>query len=363
MIELDVAIDGRPLVGRRTGIGVHTAEIASRLRTAPRPLIASHTKIDDASAIEDCRFVARGPGPGVLWQQTVLPRIAAGADVLWGPHGTLPLALDIPSVVTVHDLTSITMPFAHRLRTIASFNTLIAPSLTKADRIVCVSRDTADAIVRGFAVDRARVHVVHNGVDPYWAGDDATALPFDLTPGSYVFYLGTIEPRKGIDVLIDAWSALSAPRPRLVLSGAEGWRMRRVLSRIEASPLRSEIIISGYLPRAIVRQLLRHAAMFVYPSLYEGFGLPPLEAMAAGSPVIVSDGGALPEIAGPGAVVVRRGDPASLQSAMKRLLQDHAWRDALRARGREHARLFSWDDAAHAMEEILLAAAQREMTK
>ncbi|HEY8712235.1 MAG TPA: hypothetical protein VIM68_05145, partial [Thermoanaerobaculia bacterium] len=133
MQSLNVVIDGRPLVGNRTGIGVHTAEIARRLPFDPPPLIASHASIDDRDGIERCRFRVDRYPLGVLWQQLALPRI--DGDVVWGPHGTLPVALRKPSVVTLHDFTSISMPGRHELSTILSFNLFIGRSLEMANRV------------------------------------------------------------------------------------------------------------------------------------------------------------------------------------------------------------------------------------
>lgn len=358
--DLRVVVDGRALVGQRTGIGVHTAEIGSRLDISPPLLVASHSPIEDRSGLEHCRFLSPRLSPGVLWQQTVLPRLASReADVLWGPHGTLPLALRIPAVVTIHDLTSLTLPLAHRLKTVLSFNTFIGRSLEKAAAIACVSRTTADEVVRGFGIDAAKIHVVRNGVDPFWF-EHASAppdLPFDLEEGSYILFLGTIEPRKGVDTLIDAWTLLPRPRPRLVICGGEGWGVKHILRAVESHRDRAEIIITGYLPRDVVRELLRRAAVFVYPSLYEGFGMPPLEAMAAGAPVIVTDGGALPETVGDAALVVSRSRPEALKAAMQQVLADRVLGEELRERGRDHARTFSWARAAEAMQQILVRAA------
>ena len=358
--QLRVVIDGRALVGRRTGIGVHTAEIARRLPFDPAPLIAAHTEIEDRKGIEACRFSASGPGPGVLWQQLVLPRIARReGDVLWGPHGTLPLSAGVPGVISMHDLTSITMPLAHRLKTVLSFNSFIGASLRQASAIACVSRVTADEVMRGFGIEASRIHIVYNGVDSFWSEPDADPkLPFDLQPERYVLFVGTIEPRKGVDVLVRAWHELSVPRPRLVICGSEGWGVRSTFRLIERSAQRGEIIVTGYLERAVVRALLRHCAAFVYPSLHEGFGMPPLEAMAAGAPVIVSDGGALPEIAGAGAITVPKGDPMTLARAMRRVLGEPSLRSELRRKGARHAAGFDWDEPARRMADLLESAAR-----
>ena len=183
---MNLLIDARPLVGPRTGIGVHTAEIARRLTISPLPLFVSHAPIDNRDGIERCRFRADPAAFGVFWQQILLPGIAADerADVVWGPHGTIPLALRAPAVVSLHDFTSITMPGRHRLKTILSFNLFIGPSLERAARIAAVSRATADEAMRGFGISASRITIVPNGVDelfqPAGPNADRGALPPEL---------------------------------------------------------------------------------------------------------------------------------------------------------------------------------------
>ena len=328
---MNVLIDGRPLVGNRTGIGVHTAEIAGRLRGIP--LIASHAVIENRQALEHCAFRVDHSPLGVLWQQTILPEIEA--EVLWGPHGTLPWTWKKRSVATVHDFTSITMPGRHRLKTILSFNLFIGQSLETATRVACVSRAVADEAMRGFGVSAEKIEIVPNGVDGFFS-------PGGIE-GDYVLFTGTLEPRKGIDDLFDAWSSLPSPRPRLLLAGDPGWRTR--------IPDGAEVL--GYVPRERLRDLYRGARAFVYPSRYEGFGIPPLEAMACGAPVIATRTGAIPEFAGDAAVLVDPGDREGLRSALRRVLGDPELRRELRARGPERARLYTWDRSAALMAELL----------
>jgi glycosyltransferase involved in cell wall biosynthesis len=332
-VQLEVIIDGRPLVGHRTGIGVHTAEIAQRLDVTPPPLIASHAPIDDVSGIEHCRFRVDRAINGIAWQQLVLPRI--DGDVLWGPHGTIPIALKKPSVVTIHDFTSITMPGRHRLKTIVSYNLFIGRSLERASRVACVSRAIADEAMHGFGVDRAKIEIVPNGVDEFFSpgGEE----------GDYLLFAGTIEPRKGVDDLIAAWRSLPAPRPRLVLCGDRGWGV----------DVPDDVEVTGYVTRERLRELYRGAMAFVYPSRYEGFGIPPLEAMACGAPVIATRTGAIPEYAGDAALLV---DRSELRDAIARLLRDAGLRRELRTRGPERAKLYRWDRSAALMRELLRCA-------
>ena len=162
--SLRVVVDARPLVGNRTGIGVHTAELASRLPFEPRPLLASHAAIRDRSGLEDLPVDVTHRRLGLVWQQRDLPAVARRyeADLVWGPHGTLPVSLATPAVVSIHDFTSITMPMRHELRTVLSFNPLIGPSLGRAKGVAAVSRRTADTAMRVFGVPAHRIELLES---------------------------------------------------------------------------------------------------------------------------------------------------------------------------------------------------------
>lgn len=349
-----LVVDGRPLVGERTGIGVHTAEIVSRLEGFD-VVIGSHAPIADTSGIESSRFRVDRYPLGVLWQQFGLPRVAREekAEVLWGPHGTLPWTVKLPAVITIHDLTSIHMAHHHRLKTLLSFNPMIHHSVETAAAIVAVSRHTADALVRGFDVRAERIEVIPNGVSEFFSpgeGDDSIGA-------SYILYAGALEPRKGIGDLIEAWSGLKS-RPKLVLAGAAGWKNASIHRRAARWIETGEIVVTGYVSRERLRALYRGATLFVYPSHFEGFGIPVLEAMACGAPVVTTSGGALPEIADNAAIVVPPADPESLQHAIHTLLTSRGQWEELRARGLERVKQFSWDTSAARFSEVLNRAAE-----
>jgi glycosyltransferase involved in cell wall biosynthesis len=338
-LELRVMVDGRPLVPARSGIGVHTAEIAGRLDVTPPPLIASHAEIHNKQGIERCRFrVDRAPN-GILWQQLVLPRIA-DADVLWGPHGTIPLTLRIPAVVTLHDFSSITMPGRHLLKTVLSFDLFISKSLDRARRIAAVSRTIAEEAVRWFGVPRRLIEIVPNGVDDFFQPGEAS--------GDFILFVGTLEPRKGIDDLVAVWDSLPEPRPPLMICGNPGWRVR----------VPSGVDVTGWVDRERLRTLYQQARIFVYPSRYEGFGIPPLEAMACGAPVIATRTGAIPDYAEGAALLIDPGDRQALRQSILRLLGDDPLRSDLRARGIERSKQFRWDRSAKLMTALLAEAAR-----
>jgi glycosyltransferase involved in cell wall biosynthesis len=361
MPRVNLVIDARPLVGSRTGIGVHTAEIARRLAIAPPPLLASHAPIENRDGLERCRFRVDESTLGVFWQQIKLPRIAAEerAAVVWGPHGTLPLTLRAPAVVTLHDFTSITMPGRHRLKTILSFNLFIGPSLERAAGIAAVSRATADEAMRGFGLAASRITIVPNGVDelfrPADSATDRDSLPEKLRTTPYLLFVGTIEPRKGVDDLLDVWESLPRPRPRLALCGARGWKSEVLLARARKLP---DVVLTGFADKPLLLALYQHALAFVYPSHHEGFGIPPLEAMACGTPVVATRTGAIPEFASDAALLISPGDGNALRAAINRLLGDAALRAELGARGADRARLYRWDHSAAIMTDLLASAAR-----
>jgi glycosyltransferase involved in cell wall biosynthesis len=203
-----------------------------------------------------------------------------------------------------------------------------------------VSRAVAEEAVRWFGVARSRIEIVPNGVDYFFTpgGDDGE------TESGYILYVGTIEPRKGLDDLLAVWESLLAPRPRLVLCGDAGWGS-------VALPRGAEI--TGYVDRTTLRDLYRGARAFVYPSRYEGFGIPPLEAMACGAPVIATRTGAIPEYASGAALLVDPGDRSGLRDALVRLLHDDVLRGELRVRGAERARAYTWERSAALMTQLL----------
>ncbi|HEX8153722.1 MAG TPA: glycosyltransferase family 1 protein, partial [Thermoanaerobaculia bacterium] len=334
-MQLNVVVDGRPLVGNRTGIGVHTAEIVRRLGVSPAPLVASHAPIDDRQGIEHCRFRVDPTRFGVAWQQRTLARI--DADVVWGPHGTLPVVLRKPAVVTMHDFSSLTMPGRHRLKTILSFNLFIARSLALAGKVACVSRAVAEEAVRWFGVPRSKIELVPNGVDAYFS-------PGPAHDSGYLLFVGTLEPRKGLEDLVSAWWSLPR-RPRHVLCGGRGWK-----TNIAELP---GIEFTGFVDRERLRELYRGALAFVYPSRYEGFGIPPLEAMACGAPTIATRTGAIPDYARDAALLVDPGDRQALRSALVQVIGDGKLRGELRARGPERAKEYDWDRSAELMTGLL----------
>ena len=373
-----VAIDLRALVPLPTGIGVYTRSLAIALarRGGMRYLGVAHRPPRGAEELaaagidlEDQRAPL-----GVLWQQLLLPRRLRRGDVdlLWSPLLTLPLACPVPAVATVHDLTVLLMPEAHRAKVRLSLLPFLAASLRRARRLVTLSRATAADIAFHYPGSAAKVRVVYPGVDeefrPGTAEEIAATREALGAPRGYLLYAGTLEPRKNVGALLDAWEALAADDPGfppLVLAGPYGWGSRALAARIArlAAPAApppgapaSHLLALGHLDRARLVRVFQAASLFVYPSLYEGFGLPPAEALACGVPAVALDTSSLPEVVGEAGVLVAPGDTAALAAALGRLVADPARVADLAGRAVEQARRFCWRRAAAEMEEVFREA-------
>lgn len=363
-----IAVDLRALVGVPSGIGVYTDSLLRELAARGR---ARYTGMSHRPIHEPQRLARLGValqthgGPlGVYWQQLTLPsRLSRGNfDLLWSPINTLPLRCPVPSVVTIHDLTTLLYPRAHRLKVRLSVRPFIGSTVRQARRIAVDSRATADDLRRRFPRCAGRVEVVYPGIDPEFqpAGRDEIAAFRERLgcPDGYFLFAGTLEPRKNLAALLGAWEALRASRPGappLLLAGPYGWRSRSVLQRIEA--LRGAGLRHlGRVPRDELVRLMQSATAFVYPSRYEGFGLPPAEAMACGVPVVTSDRSSLPEVVGDAGVMVDPDRPAAITAALGGLLDDPGWAAELGDRGRRRSRQFSWRGCADLMQSLFDAA-------
>lgn len=374
-----VAVDLRALVPEATGIGVYTRSLLLALARRGRfeYLGLAHREPRGAEELRAAGVrIEHQPAPlGVLWQQLRLPRRLArgpaggagdaddGADLLWSPLMTLPWRCPVPAVVTVHDLTALLFPETHTLKVRWSLLPFLRRSLETARAVIAPSQATAADLAFHFPESAAKTRVVAEGVDPEFRPgtvDEIAATRAELgAPGGYLFYAGTLEPRKNVDTLLTAWAALrredEEATPPLVLAGGYGWGSKPLLKRIEAlAPLGVSYL--GRVERAHLVRLFQAARAFVYPSLYEGFGLPPLEAMACGVPVVVGDSSSLPEVVGDAGLAVDPRDPGALAGAVKKLLADPALAAELSARGCERAARFTWEGAAAEMEEIFAEA-------
>jgi glycosyltransferase involved in cell wall biosynthesis len=282
----------------------------------------------------------------------------AGADLIHCPANFCSGRSRIPQVLTVHDLSFLRHPEWFRVDRAAYYSYAIRRSVRLARRIIADSRATATDLESLLGVSPARIDVVPLGVgaefQPATAERvDAVRKQYDL-PEAFFLYVGTHEPRKNLARLVEAWNSIADEYPQdLVLAGRAGWKSAHLTAAIAASPHAARIHRPGYVPRRDLPALLSAADAFVYPSLFEGFGLPPLEAMACGTPVLTSATSSLPEVVGNAAVLVDPTDIASIADGLLRVLAEAT---ALRQHGPQRAAAFTWERCAAATIAIYRAA-------
>lgn len=277
---------------------------------------------------------------GHAWEQISLPPRLDSRDMLWSPANTGPLRVR-NQVLTIHDLSPLEHPEWFRA-SFAAWYRLLLPSLARrVRRILVPSVYVRQKVIRRFGAQN--VTVTPNGVDHSVFHPDAKQTIADL-PDRYILFVGTLEPRKNLNSLLQTWSKIEH-RHRdtwLLVAGVRG----SVFRGVDLLPAMERVCFLGYVDDETLAGLYAHAALFVLPSYEEGFGLPALEAMACGAPVIVSDGGALPEVVGEAGMVFCLSDPAGLPTALEACLSNSEIREALREKGLQHARRFSWQRTA-----------------
>lgn len=282
-------------------------------------------------------------------------------------HGTDALAPHLPQpiVLTVHDLSPLIYPQHHTTLHRLHSSLSLSRTIHRAAAVIAVSAATRRDLLEKFDLPPEKVHVVHNGVDhrrffPRYRPEarQRAGLMLGIEP-PYLLALGTLEPRKNLTSLLRAYARLGRDVPKLVLAGARGWGEGPIFELVRELGLQERVRFTGHVPESVLPDLYAGSRLFIYPSLYEGFGLPVLEALACGAPVITSNSSSLPEVAGDAALLVPPDDVDELVRAMRRVLEDKKLRDDLRARGPRQAAPFTWERAARETRAIYEAVLAR----
>ncbi|MEI7750030.1 MAG: glycosyltransferase family 1 protein [Candidatus Moraniibacteriota bacterium] len=295
-----------------------------------------------------------------MWMQTAFAKalFELRPDRVFIPLQAVPIATPEGTeiIATVHDLAFRHFPKTFPVADRAKLNLLLGATVRKASRIIAVSESTKSDLIRFFPdLPAAKIRVIHHGVNAdFFAARqpeserDALFVRYGLLPESYVLYVGAIQPRKNLVRLVAAFemAKLHHPDMKLVIVGEKAWLSDAIVERMRRSPFAEDIIRTGKVPFRELPIWYQNARVFAFPSLYEGFGLPVLEAFAAGTPTLLGKASSLPEIGGDAALYADPQSESDIADKLSRLWEDEVLRERLRKKSLERVKLFSWDRCA-----------------
>jgi len=378
---LRVAVDATPLIGRRTGVGEFClgalSGLAERRDVSVSAFAVSWRRRDWLEGVLPAGVTSAQramPARPLHWSWRRLGLPAAEwflgpRDVVHGTNFVVPPTRRAGRVVTVHDLTAVRFPEMCDGPTLA-YPDLIRRAVRTGAFVHTPSAFVAGEVVEAFGANPDRVRAVHSGIPghsgtpghPGFGDADPGRPPAELLPKGaerFIVSLATAEPRKDLPGLVAAFDELAGDRPdvALVLVGPPGWGERDLVRAVAASPFSDRIVRTGWVEGGTAAELIGSATVLAYPSRYEGFGFPPLEAMARGVPVVATRAGAIPEVLGDGAALVAVGDVGALADALAGVLDSETRRDELAAAGLRRAAEFSWASCAEGLAALYRDAA------
>jgi len=358
-IAVDAHLYPRGSTYRSAGVSRYVRELVLRLPTvAPEHEFVFYVPPQiDIPFGSPSRLPTHTPLVRIAWEQIAEPveNWRRRVELIHSPVNVSSLLLSAPSVVTIHDLSFVRFPDRVVPAKRWYQRTMSAHSARHARRVIVPSRATKEDCVAAFGIDPDRVTVIPEGVGSEFHVDPSSRPPLDQP---YILHVGTLEPRKNLPRLIAAFAQFKADgRPHsLALVGPKGWMYEQIEAAIESAGLEDSVRLVNFVPD--LAPWYNHADFFVYPSLYEGFGLPPLEAMACGTPVVLSSAGSLSEVAGDAALLVSPSDTGGLVTAMRTMADNATLRDRFRIAGLARAAQFSWDETARRTVEVYEAASR-----
>ena len=376
MRRFRVGIDATALHSHPVGASNYILQL-TRALARRKEAVGSHPGIDQSDWLELFIFVQKSrqamidiketpdshlviipdmaPSVRLVWEQVSLPRMAKSKkiDLLHSLHYTMPLAYHGRSVVTLHDMTFFLFPQLHTLPKRYFFRFFIRTSSRQAAALVADSESTRQDAMRLVGIPAEKIFTAQLGVtqDFHCIKDEAAlkqARQKYHLPEQFLLFVGMLEPRKNLPALLEAFSSIAdqIPEHHLVVAGPKGWMVEDILQQRGTPKTTGKVHFPGYIEQADLPLVYNMADVFIYPSIYEGFGLPVLEAMACGTPVITSNVSSMPEIVGEAGVLLPPGDTRALAQATLELVNDPAKRQRLSVKGLERAMAFTWERTA-----------------
>jgi glycosyltransferase involved in cell wall biosynthesis len=355
-----IGIDARLVYYSRAGIGQYIMRLVkalAQLNPDHEEFILLQSRKDATKIVNDHNFSRVSVWtPSHHWAEQTALRFEIGRlrlDLLHSPDFIPPFRRNCRSVITIHDLAFLLYP--HFLtKEAARYYGQIDQAVRRTDHIIAVSESTRQDTIKLLGVPERKITVIHEAANPIYQpmdGEEAHRKVAEIygLDGEYILFVSTIEPRKNLPTLLQAYRKLldDYKRPeRLVLAGSRGWLSEEVYDSVEKLGLDQRVHFLGRVPSEHLLYLYNAARLLVHPSFYEGFGLPPLEAMTCGTPAIVSNVSAVPEVVGDAAILIDPHDVGGLTVAMWRVLTDEELRATLIDKGLKRARMFSWERAA-----------------
>ncbi len=287
-----------------------------------------------------------------LWMQCCIPHIASKLklDLFWGPRHQLPLFMpkNIKTVLTIHDIVHVLFPHTMNLPTLITERLLMKQSIRRADYVIADSISTASGIQEHYQTEPTSIGVVYPGAPAFAEHIHSPISADEKLPQKFFLFVGTLEPRKNLKAILSAFALLDADREDvdLVIVGNIGWKSKDAINLLGMHRHRNRIHLAGYVDDARLSFIYQNALCLLYPSLYEGFGFPILEAMNYGVPVITSNVSSMPEVAGDAALLIDPNDEKGLADAMKRILVNDEIRKIMISKGYERVKKFSWKRCA-----------------
>lgn len=350
--------------GNKGGIRIYTCNLIKQLNTIDKSnkyyLIHGESKDNQIYKANEEILVKKyslSKGSTAIWRYISTPLKLKSMNQLDIVHDTYeigPLSVKMPfkKIITVHDLSPFLFPNTFSSSNVLFHKLFFSKTLRSVDKIITVSENTKCDLVTHFNVPEDKIKVIFNGVDPKFKPLDKNDVNQSINKYNinfpYILYVGTLEPRKNLPTLLKAYSQLKKKNinHKLVIAGRKGWKYHDIFETIDKLNIKNEVIFTGYVLENDLPALYNAASLFVYPSIYEGFGLPPLESMACGTPVITSNTSSLPEVVGNAGITVNPKDIDMLATAMYEVLTNDSLMKEMTKKGLERAKLFSWKSCA-----------------